>query len=210
MRTDWIQPSTMIGSLGNFGADGAAMDLPVTELFGRFHGYVNFREKYSTIGDVPDDVPWILYYTARFTPNMTDDHIRDVIETVGCRAAGAVRQMGKPDNLAVVFVAIYPSWAHDTRQLWLIPEAGILARRLESVGWGRLWAMPSTVGVKTVRDLIADQRFTPECRQLLSREAAITRFIAFEKEPFDLLLPYTYTSCLSSGLDFSDLPSWDM
>ena len=169
---------------------------------------MNFRENYIALKDVPDDVPWRLYYTARFTPNMTDDHIKDLIEALGCRAAGAARPMDKPENLVIVFVAIYPAWAHDQRELWLIPGAGNLAGRLETFGWGHLWA--SVVGVKTVQDLIAKKKFTPECLQLLSREAAITRLIALAREPFEFLLPYTYTESLPSGLDFTNLPTWNM
>ena len=63
---DMIQPSNMICTRGNFGADGEAEDHGcwhaqfITELFGRFHGYANFHETFITAEDVPDDVPWIM------------------------------------------------------------------------------------------------------------------------------------------------------
>ena len=83
-----------------------------------------------------------------------------------------------------MFTAIYPSWDDDDRELWDIPEAGDLADRVVELGWGAIWAIPSAWRRgENINHLIGDTRFSPECRQLLAREARISHYIALQQAP---------------------------
>ena len=169
MCTRMVQPSID----NKDAADDTDKDVHVTELFGRFHGHETFLLKYPTLVDVPSKVPWILHYTVRFTPDMSDADIQNIIIAVAMMSKKAVdtRRMRGVNNCVLMFVAIYPSWDDDKRELWQIPEAGALADRVLKLGWDGIWTLAWAWEAKTIYYLTGDsKRFTPECRQHLARE----------------------------------------
>ena len=114
----------------------------VTQVFGRFHGNENFLNT-TPPKDLPEDVPWILHYTVRFTLDMGNDDIVDIIDQLTHMAKHFIHEHTASNKLVVMFAAIYPSLDDDDRELWDIPEAGDLANRVVELGWGAIWAIPS-------------------------------------------------------------------
>ena len=170
----------------------------IDECFGRFHGYVNFHLDYPIEdGEVPDYMPWMMHYTARFASYMTDDDIKDVIKTLAQRAMRSADEkcLQFDGNYAILFQAKYQPHRVDERgeAVWH-PDVVQLARRVVNLGWGGLWALPALWGAKTLRDLTVDTRFPLELRRHMVREATISDFIGFQTTfvdppPADLI-PY--------------------
>jgi hypothetical protein len=162
----------------------------IREEFGRFRGHRNFlRRDCPHDKDESDDAPWLLQYTASFTSNMTDDDILLIIQTLALKAMSSVvtRDMLEVDNAVIMFSATYTSRAGDKRELWQIPEAGVLAGRVLNLGWDGLWELPSTWGVKTVWYLVSDNgvRFTDTWRQSFACQANISHYIRDQVAPCD-------------------------
>ena len=153
----------------------------VTQVFGRFHGNENFLNT-TPPEDVPKNVPWILHYTARFTSDMNDDYIMDIIDQVACMVNNFIDEYTGDNQVVVMFTAIYPSWDDDDRELWDIPEAGDLADRVVELGWGAIWAIPSAWRRgENINHLIGNTRLSPECRQRLAHETRISGFIRYQQ-----------------------------
>ena len=116
---------------------------------------------------------------------MSDADIQRIIIAVAYKKAIDARRMrAVKDNCVLMFVAIYPSWDDDKRELWQIPEAGTLADRVLKLGWDGIWIIAWAWQAKTIYYLTGgNKRFTEECRQRLARESDISTSIALQQAP---------------------------
>ena len=168
-------------------ANAASPSEAIAECFGRFHGYPALFEEYPVDTDVVDAyVPWISKYTARFTANMTDDDIKDIIQTLVVRAKQAVVENAErlKRNYVIMFHADYSSLGN-TWLLYTKPEAVQLANRVKACGWGGLCALLTLWRVKSVRDVIADERFPLPDRKFMFNDSNITFFISSGMKPHE-------------------------